>query len=76
LNQNQWGHKINAKSMGSDSIDPELLRPPIPAPDSGLYSSLYSSLNMLFKLRISQYPGFIGRFSDFTDVLCGYSALE
>jgi hypothetical protein len=66
----------SGESTGSDSIDPELFRPPIPTPGSGLYPSLYSFLNILFEPSISQYPGFIGRLSDFAHVLRRYCVLE
>lgn len=62
--------------MGSDSIDPELLRLPIPAPGFRLDSPVQFFLNALLEPGISQHPRFVGCFPDLRDAAFRDAVLE
>src|ERR1039458_243238 len=61
------------KSMGSDSIDLELFRFPIPSFGIRFDPSLQLLLYPLFKPVISQYPCLVGRIPDFINTGFSYA---
>ena len=54
------------KSMGSDSIDPERFRFPIPSSGRRLHPPLHLLLDALFEPVASQHPCLVRRFPDFS----------